>query len=234
MTTMTSVAGDATGESGRSRWAGWLTGPAGWPRWERPATIMLPAAAAYCTVRSVDAPGERWWSASTGWLAGAGEQWAAAAVGAQDVSALELSTGKSLLAIGGFSGRDSFPTLPQFQQDVADHRIGYFLVRQREQDENGPAEETGPTGHGGKGDRPEGGNLPGGSASGDDGRHPGRLSPRPQLGQFTGTETSPRQYCCFVLPSIHEYNGVSRGSVRAPLRRDLARSLAHVFRTART
>lgn len=60
-------------------------------------------------------------------------RWAAAAIGAQDVSTLELSTGKALLAIGGFSGRDDSPSLAQFQQYVAEHQIGYLLIRQRQQ-----------------------------------------------------------------------------------------------------
>ncbi|MFE3700266.1 hypothetical protein ACFXO7_20610, partial [Nocardia tengchongensis] len=67
---------------------------------------------------------------------GSDARWAAAAIGAQDVSTLELTTGKALLAIGGFSGRDRSPTLAQFQQYVADHQIGYLLVRQRQNDES--------------------------------------------------------------------------------------------------
>ncbi|AYF72848.1 glycosyl transferase [Nocardia yunnanensis] len=66
-------------------------------------------------------------------IEGSDAPWAAAAQGAQDVSALELSTGKALLAVGGFSGRDPSPTLAEFQQYVADHKIGYYLIRQREQ-----------------------------------------------------------------------------------------------------
>ncbi|WP_084522819.1 glycosyltransferase family 39 protein [Nocardia inohanensis] len=72
----------------------------------------------------------------------AGTRWAAAAVGASDVSALELQTGAPLLAVGGFSGRDDFPTLEQFQQYVADREIGYFLVRQRQQNQQGGEAET--------------------------------------------------------------------------------------------
>lgn len=68
-----------------------------------------------------------------GLIAGSDTRWAAAAIGAQDVSSLELSTGKALLAVGGFSGRDDSPTLAQFQQYVTDHQIGYLLVRQREE-----------------------------------------------------------------------------------------------------
>ncbi|GAB0102168.1 glycosyltransferase family 39 protein [Nocardia sp. JMUB6875] len=65
-------------------------------------------------------------------------RWAAAAQGAQDVSTLELTTGKPLLAVGGFSGRDPSPTLSQFQQYVADHQIGYYLTRQRQNQGGNP------------------------------------------------------------------------------------------------
>ncbi|MQY30339.1 ArnT family glycosyltransferase [Nocardia aurantia] len=58
-------------------------------------------------------------------------RWAAAAVGSSDVSTIELRTGASLLAIGGFSGRDDSPTLAQFRQYVADGQVRYFLYRSR-------------------------------------------------------------------------------------------------------
>lgn len=73
-------------------------------------------------------------------------RWAAAAQGAQDVSTLELSTGKALLAVGGFSGRDDSPTLSQFQQYVADHQIGYYLIRQRQNDNQQSEPNTAQTG----------------------------------------------------------------------------------------
>ncbi|MEV6767318.1 glycosyltransferase family 39 protein [Nocardia sp. NPDC051030] len=66
-------------------------------------------------------------------ITAADTRWAAAAVGASDVSAIELRTGAPLLAVGGFSGRDESPTLAQFQQYVTDHQITYYLVRQRQQ-----------------------------------------------------------------------------------------------------
>ncbi|MCV7170268.1 glycosyltransferase family 39 protein [Mycobacterium manitobense] len=55
-------------------------------------------------------------------------RWAAAGVGSMSVSGLELQTGTSLMAIGGFSGGDDSPTLTQFQQYVADGQVGYFLA----------------------------------------------------------------------------------------------------------
>ena len=44
------------------------------------------------------------------------------------VSDLELKTGASLMAIGGFTGGDPSPTLAQFQQYVADGQVRYFLA----------------------------------------------------------------------------------------------------------
>jgi 4-amino-4-deoxy-L-arabinose transferase-like glycosyltransferase len=44
------------------------------------------------------------------------------------VSDLELKTGTSLMAIGGFTGSDPSPTLAQFQQYVADGQVRYFLA----------------------------------------------------------------------------------------------------------
>jgi hypothetical protein len=54
--------------------------------------------------------------------------WAAATVGSQQASSLELSTGKAVIAIGGFSGSDDAPTLAQFEKWVVEGRIGYFIA----------------------------------------------------------------------------------------------------------
>lgn len=62
-------------------------------------------------------------------IAGADGRWAAASVGSMMVSDLELKTGESLMAIGGFTGSDDSPTLAQFQQYVADGQVRYFLDR---------------------------------------------------------------------------------------------------------
>jgi 4-amino-4-deoxy-L-arabinose transferase-like glycosyltransferase len=56
-----------------------------------------------------------------------GNRWAAASVGSFTVSSLELKTGASLMAIGGFTGSDNSPTLAQFQQYVADRQVRYFI-----------------------------------------------------------------------------------------------------------
>jgi 4-amino-4-deoxy-L-arabinose transferase-like glycosyltransferase len=66
-------------------------------------------------------------------------RWAAAAIGSFQVSDLELKTGTSLMAIGGFSGGDPSPTLAQFQQDVADGQVRYFIA--------GNDKEGGPMNH---------------------------------------------------------------------------------------
>jgi 4-amino-4-deoxy-L-arabinose transferase-like glycosyltransferase len=70
---------------------------------------------------------------------GIDDRWAAAAVGSFQVSDLELKTGTSLMAIGGFSGGDPSPTLAQFQQDVADGQVRYFIA--------GNSKEGGPMNH---------------------------------------------------------------------------------------
>ncbi|AKS33086.1 glycosyltransferase family 39 protein [Mycolicibacterium goodii] len=54
-------------------------------------------------------------------------RWAAASVGSMLVSDLELKTGESLMAIGGFTGGDNSPTLEQFQQYVSRGDVRYFL-----------------------------------------------------------------------------------------------------------
>ncbi|MEC3916878.1 glycosyltransferase family 39 protein [Nocardia sp. CDC160] len=99
---------------------------------------------------------------------GSTARWAAAAQGAQDVSTLELTTGKALLAVGGFSGRDDSPSLAQFQQYVADHQIGYYLIRQRQNDNQPgqpsnpqsaqPTPQPGHTPHNGRDQQGQGGN----------------------------------------------------------------------------
>ncbi|SEH70240.1 4-amino-4-deoxy-L-arabinose transferase [Mycolicibacterium rutilum] len=61
-------------------------------------------------------------------LKGADNRWAAATIASMRASSLELKTGASVMAIGGFSGHDDSPTLAQFQQYVADHEVRYFIV----------------------------------------------------------------------------------------------------------
>lgn len=54
-------------------------------------------------------------------------KWSAATVGANSAAALELGSNTSVMAIGGFSGSDPFPTLDKFKQMVADGQITYFV-----------------------------------------------------------------------------------------------------------
>ncbi|MDP0400434.1 ArnT family glycosyltransferase [Tsukamurella strandjordii] len=54
--------------------------------------------------------------------------WAAAVDGAQSQGALQLNSGRPVIAIGGFSGSDPAPTLAQFQQWVRDGRISYYIA----------------------------------------------------------------------------------------------------------
>jgi 4-amino-4-deoxy-L-arabinose transferase-like glycosyltransferase len=57
----------------------------------------------------------------------ADNRWAAATIGSMGASSLELKTGASIMAIGGFTGADNSPTLEQFQSYVADHEVRYFI-----------------------------------------------------------------------------------------------------------
>ena len=58
-------------------------------------------------------------------------RWAAATVGSHLASSLELKTGASVMAIGGFNGADNSPTLAQFQGYVADGQVRYFIPGER-------------------------------------------------------------------------------------------------------
>jgi 4-amino-4-deoxy-L-arabinose transferase-like glycosyltransferase len=53
--------------------------------------------------------------------------WVAATVGSNNAAGYQLATGKPVMALGGFNGSDPSPTLAQFQQWVAQHRIHYFI-----------------------------------------------------------------------------------------------------------
>lgn len=53
--------------------------------------------------------------------------WVAAAVGSNSAAAYQLATGDPVMAVGGFNGTDPSPTLAQFQQYVAQHKIHYFV-----------------------------------------------------------------------------------------------------------
>ncbi|MCP3805502.1 glycosyltransferase family 39 protein [Allokutzneria sp. A3M-2-11 16] len=54
-------------------------------------------------------------------------KWAAASGGAQGAGGLQLASGRPVIAIGGFSGRDPAPTLEEFKSFVAQGQIGYYI-----------------------------------------------------------------------------------------------------------
>jgi hypothetical protein len=64
----------------------------------------------------------------TALLAGSTTRWAAVTVSAQSASVLELASGGSVMAVGGFPGSDAAPSLAQFQAHVAAGDIGYFVA----------------------------------------------------------------------------------------------------------
>jgi len=53
--------------------------------------------------------------------------WAAATTGSQSAASLELSSGKAVIGIGGWSGSDPAPTLDEFKQYVANGQITYYV-----------------------------------------------------------------------------------------------------------
>jgi 4-amino-4-deoxy-L-arabinose transferase-like glycosyltransferase len=55
-------------------------------------------------------------------------RWAAAVTGDQTAAALELSSYKAVMAMGGWSGSDNSPTLAQFKEYVAKGEIHYLIA----------------------------------------------------------------------------------------------------------
>ncbi len=53
--------------------------------------------------------------------------WVAAAVGSNSAAAYQLATDNPVMAVGGFNGTDPAPTLAQFKEYVAQHKIHYFI-----------------------------------------------------------------------------------------------------------
>ena len=72
-------------------------------------------------------------------LAATTTRWSAATNGSQSAAALELATGTSVMAIGGWSG-DPTPTLAQFVDDVRAGQITYYVEAGR----GGAARPEGP------------------------------------------------------------------------------------------
>lgn len=61
-------------------------------------------------------------------LQNAGTRWAAATSGSQGAASMELASGTAVMAMGGFTGSDPYPTLQQFQEYVANGEIRYFVA----------------------------------------------------------------------------------------------------------
>lgn len=55
-------------------------------------------------------------------------EWAAATVGAQSAASLQLASGRSVIAIGGWNGSDPAPTLEEFKALVAAGKVRYFVT----------------------------------------------------------------------------------------------------------
>lgn len=64
--------------------------------------------------------------------------WSAATVGAQSAANLQLASGTSVIAIGGFTGSDPAPTLTQFQALVKAGQVRYFVATGRRGGQGGP------------------------------------------------------------------------------------------------
>lgn len=63
----------------------------------------------------------------TALLKSSGAKWSAIVSGATQAASLELATGTSVIALGGWNGGDPYPTLAQFQAIVDRGEIGYFI-----------------------------------------------------------------------------------------------------------
>jgi hypothetical protein len=88
-----------------------------------PATFLAPAG-----VSPGSAPGDGFdTTVSAEVRATAGSRWAAAVVGHRAAD-LQLSSGAPVLALGGYSGNDPHPTLPEFLAAAAHHQVRYLVV----------------------------------------------------------------------------------------------------------
>ncbi|GAA4477884.1 glycosyltransferase family 39 protein [Rhodococcus olei] len=79
--------------------------------------------------------------------------WSAAIDRSSAAAALELSSGTAVMAISGFTGSDPTPGLSEFVDDVATHRVAYYLVQNRGEDggrQAGPQTQNPPGAPGGR------------------------------------------------------------------------------------
>ena len=72
-------------------------------------------------------------------LAATTTTWSAAIDRSSPAAALELSSNTPVMAVGGFTGTDPTPTLGQFIDDIANHRVTYYIVRTRGEDHQSDA-----------------------------------------------------------------------------------------------
>ncbi|MGH3723933.1 MAG: ArnT family glycosyltransferase [Mycobacterium sp.] len=71
--------------------------------------------------------------------------WLAAAVRSNTAAPYQLTAERPVMPVGGFTGRDPFPALAQFQDYVAQHRIHFFVVESLvtpHEGEDAPQEST--------------------------------------------------------------------------------------------
>lgn len=54
--------------------------------------------------------------------------WSAATTGSNEAASLELASGTSVMAVGGFNGTDQSMTLAQFKNLVSEHKIHYYIA----------------------------------------------------------------------------------------------------------
>lgn len=95
---------------------------------ELPAGVELPEGVSADDIKAGKGPGEQKTDPELiALLKDTTTQWAAAVNGAQSQGALQLNSGRPVIAIGGFSGSDPAPTLAQFQQWVKEGRISYYV-----------------------------------------------------------------------------------------------------------
>jgi hypothetical protein len=110
-----------------------MGGPGGTPSGERPA---LPDDATATSDRSGQQPpgggfgGGMDGSASTeltALLTASDSTWSAAVSSSQSAASLELASGTAVMSTGGWGGSDAAVTLAQFQADVADGQVSYYV-----------------------------------------------------------------------------------------------------------
>jgi len=78
----------------------------------------------------------------TALLSATGSTWSAAVPTSQTAAALELSSGTSVMSLGGWSGSDSAVTLAEFQQLVADGQVQYYIGGGQGGDMGGGSDST--------------------------------------------------------------------------------------------